>query len=668
MKKSFIGLVVMIFLLGGLPLKEVLASEEVIFIGNPEVSEEVMQRNALAPILEENLFESKTDSEREALPESEQEVINSIEAYIQENTTNQTRNFGPVLNKLIAGLAFEIAFKRENTVINITNFFGLTTTKKQSVWFDGLTNKSDRYMTVFDEPTNQNVELHAYYVDNQSNKTAVVHHGYRSQGMNIMDEAEFLSSLGYNVLIPDARSHGASQGSYITFGAYEKNDLNLWLDDELAKKPNQEFILLGVSMGAATVMMSQEIPHKNVKAIIEDCGYYSMEQQARDVMRLLTSRLQYIPLVNQIDWYECEDELIVSLNDNFIKPQIKVDLTSISPLEAVKKSGLPKLFIHGSADWFIPPVAKTKLYNASLGYKEQLEVVGSGHAENLQVGGDLYKNKVSSFLNTVDSMVTKAPFVAETVNLLVNPLLAPNDTLIGINSWNTSGNSRDFSEAVYKNGEYIVFKNSTENLSTITPTNNKIRFYNKWENSAGYIGQDIETIKDEEYELSFNVQNPNPLEFSEQVIRYGFNSKLQTEEVLTQQPIQKKVNLKAENNGNIKVILGAEMSFYNLFGRKYTRMDFSNIALVNTDSTPPTRAELTSVITNFDGTVISGRGEANTAIKVLGENDEVIIEVMTNEKGFFEVSIPKQMTGTVLHLINQDVKGNQSASTALVSY
>ncbi|PLS37090.1 hypothetical protein CYV26_00475 [Carnobacterium maltaromaticum] len=140
-------------------------------------------------------------------------------------------------------------------------------------------------------------------------------------------------------------------------------------------------------MGAATVMMSQEIPHKNVNAVIEDCGYYSMEQQARDVMRLLTSRLQYIPKVNQIDWYSCEDSLLASLNDEFIKPQLKVDLKSISPLEAVKKSGLPKLFIHGTSDWFIPPVAKKELYNASLGYKEELDIIDSGHAENLQVGG-----------------------------------------------------------------------------------------------------------------------------------------------------------------------------------------------------------------------------------------------------------------------------------------
>ncbi|WP_145988694.1 hypothetical protein [Carnobacterium maltaromaticum] len=214
-----------------MPIKDVFASEEVIFIGKPKIVEEIAQKNLNVPIFEDDVFDSKTKAEREALPEIEQEILDNLEDYINENTTNQTRNFGPSLNKLIASLAFEVAFKRENSVINVTNFLGLTTTKKQSKWFDGLMNKSDRYLTVFDVPTNKNVELHAYYVDNQSNKTDVIHHGYRSQGMNIMDEAEFLSDLGYNILIPDARSHGSSQGSYITFGAYEKNDLNLWLDD-----------------------------------------------------------------------------------------------------------------------------------------------------------------------------------------------------------------------------------------------------------------------------------------------------------------------------------------------------------------------------------------------------------------------------------------------------
>ncbi|PLS37089.1 hypothetical protein CYV26_00480 [Carnobacterium maltaromaticum] len=265
-------------------------------------------------------------------------------------------------------------------------------------------------------------------------------------------------------------------------------------------------------------------------------------------------------------------------------------------------------------------------------------------------------------------MVAKMPTLAETPNLLANPLLAPNDSLIGINSWKTSGNSRDFSMGVYRNNEYVVTKNSKENLTTIKPSNNKISFYNKWENSAGYIGQDVPITKNEEYELRFNVQNPNPTEYSKQEIKYGFDSKLKVEKVLTSKPIQKNSKFKAVDNGNIKVILGAEMTFYNLFGRTSTNMDFSNLTLVNTDSTPPNRPELTSVTTNFNGTIISGIGEPNTTIKVLNENEELVVEVVTNENGFFDITVLEQITGTVLHLINQDIKGNKSGSTVLVSY
>lgn len=179
----------------------------------------------------------------------------------------------------------------------------------------------------------------------------------------------------------------------------KKNDVNGWLEQEAAIKPNQEFVLLGVSMGAATVMMSQDTinPNLNVKAIIEDCGYFSIEEQAHDVMHMVTKYLQYIPLVNMVDWYAFENRLVDSLNDNYVKPKLKIDLYDISPLNSVENSTVPKLFIHGTKDTFIPPKAKTVLYGAAAGYKEQLDVVGAGHAENLEVSGQTYIAKVTVF-------------------------------------------------------------------------------------------------------------------------------------------------------------------------------------------------------------------------------------------------------------------------------
>lgn len=386
-----------------LAVEEVNASEK-----NPPISS--FQAND--SLSSQETFEAKTKAEREQLPQSEQEVINDIESYLQKNANPRARNFEAILHKLVAKLVFDITVNRENTVIDTAEFFGLLGGSKTNAWFENVSGKSDRYLSVYDAPTRSNVTLHAFYVDNQSDKTAIVQHGYRSNALNLMEEAEMLYNQGYNVLIPDARSHGRSGGRYITFGAYEKNDINAWIEQELANKPEQKIVLLGVSMGAAIVMMSQETPHPNVQALIEDCGYYSIEQQARDVARLIIEKLQYIPLVQSIDWYAHEDKIINSLNHNYVKPILKIDLFSISPLQAVAKSPLPKLFIHGTADWFIRPVAMEKLYAASSGYKEKFYVSGAGHAENITVGGILYRNRVTAFLATVEKMYAAEPAIA----------------------------------------------------------------------------------------------------------------------------------------------------------------------------------------------------------------------------------------------------------------
>lgn len=611
-------------------------------------------------------FVAKTESERQQLPKEEQEMVDTIEKYLTDNANLNSRNFGPAINKLIASLVFDVTVRRDNTIIDAAKLFGLIGGSEKSAWFDQVSGKSERYLTVYDEPTGTNTKLHAYYVDNQSDKTAVVQHGYRSNAMNLMREAELLYNLGYNVIIPDARSHGQSEGAYISFGAYERNDINAWIDQELETKPNQKIVLLGVSMGAATVMMSQETPHPNVQAVIEDCGYYSMEQQARDVARIVTSKLQYIPIVNTIDWYNCETQIIDSLNDHYVKPILKIDLYDISPLNAVSKSNTPKLFIHGTADWFIPPVAKDKLYTASLGYKEQLDVLGSGHAENITVGGDVYKNKVVSFLNTVSQMNSLRPELAETKNLLLNTEFKRNQTETSFDSWKLSNNGIDFSNRWESNPyEFVMKRSRNDILSAISVDSNGVKFYKKWEKSAGYVGQEVALTKGQTYELSFDSWNPNPTEYSEQVINYGFGQTAKREKQTAKKKVTKKMAYTPTKDGVENIYFGSEMTMYNLLGRTNTAMYFSNIKLIDTDMTTPEKIKISSVESSTDGTSINGQGEIGSKVIAMTPSRESVVEALTDASGNFVLSIPKQEPGSILHLVNQDVKGNTSESIVL---
>ena len=121
--------------------------------------------------------------------------------------------------------------------------------------------------------------LHGYEIAGQeeNKKWTIVIHGYMSEGKQMIDSSKHFLDMGYNVLIVDLRGHGKSEGDYIGMGWHDRLDIIKWIEYLIKKQPNCEIVLYGVSMGAATVMMTtgEELPG-NVKCAIEDCGYTSV--------------------------------------------------------------------------------------------------------------------------------------------------------------------------------------------------------------------------------------------------------------------------------------------------------------------------------------------------------------------------------------------------------
>lgn len=175
-----------------------------------------------------------------------------------------------------------------------------------------------------------------YMQDEQSNKWAIVLHGYRSNPDSVIGLGMHFSEEGYNVLIPNMRACGESDGEYIGMGWLDKDDLKCWINLIIEQNENAEIVLHGSSMGAATVLMtSGDLLPSNVKAIIEDSGYTSVwdifasEAKAR-------FNLPAFPILNMF-------ELIANI-------RAKYDIKEASALEQVKKANVPILFIHGDAD------------------------------------------------------------------------------------------------------------------------------------------------------------------------------------------------------------------------------------------------------------------------------------------------------------------------------
>lgn len=130
----------------------------------------------------------------------------------------------------------------------------------------------DLYMTSRD-----GLKLHNYLIKKpNSNKWVITVHGYTSQGKLTSYYAKNFSDMGYNVIIPDLRGHGTSEGDYIGMGWDERLDIIDLINYIIKEDKEAEIVLYGISMGAATVLNTsgEELP-ENVKAVVADCGYTS---------------------------------------------------------------------------------------------------------------------------------------------------------------------------------------------------------------------------------------------------------------------------------------------------------------------------------------------------------------------------------------------------------
>ena len=247
-------------------------------------------------------------------------------------------------------------------------------------WLEEKSNYSDKYIESYDK-----LQLHSYVVTQNSNKWAIVVHGYGGSGKLMSDKSKYFYDMGYNVLIPDLRGHGKSEGDYIGMGWKDRLDIISWINFIIKENPNAEIVLHGTSMGAATVLMTsgENLP-SNVKAIVADCAYTSAWDE-----------FSY-----QLETYlKVPSSYILNVTNMVTKLKAGYSLKEASALESVKKATVPILFIHGDKDKFVPYSMMDKLYDATNSPKEKLTIEGGEHANSDLVSPFLYWLTVEDFLN-----------------------------------------------------------------------------------------------------------------------------------------------------------------------------------------------------------------------------------------------------------------------------
>lgn len=331
-----------------------------------------------------------------------------------------------IIKHLIATyLLYDIAFSKNSVLMSMLGGTDDGTTPTENTGF--YTNTKQLHQTVLNKQDGKMMDVYAYYVDQGSDKTVMIHGGFRGNWNNgiVTEEYNDFYKAGYNLLFVDSRATGNSGGDYVTYGQYESDDVLYWINQEVRERPSQKILLYGGSMGAATMMsvLAKDIP-VNVKGIIENCGFASIDEQLRFTYSQTVVPALPPAIKNQLDIIgdqEHEDLFMGLFKQYYFDQEMHLDPTAALPTIGMSGS-LPKLIIHGTADDVVPVSNAQKLYELAGGYKDLLLVEGAGHGKAQEVDHAAYTKHVTDFLKVVFHDQINVKYVDENNKSLLKDL------------------------------------------------------------------------------------------------------------------------------------------------------------------------------------------------------------------------------------------------------
>lgn len=214
-----------------------------------------------------------------------------------------------------------------------------------------------------------------YNIEN-TDTTVILCHGYRGkrQDMNIF--VPFFKQLNIACLLPDARSHGESEGTWINFG-FNGEDLRCWIK----KLKHKKIILLGVSMGASTVLNAYPYEDDSrVKCIIVDSPFSSLKEEL-----LFLLNHSYILNLGFLFFLN----LLNVQHNNF-------NIYLNNPID--KNPNIPICILHGTRDEVIPVTQSINIFNKLKNNTKFINLYNGSHGSGIISDENNYKKLITNFL------------------------------------------------------------------------------------------------------------------------------------------------------------------------------------------------------------------------------------------------------------------------------
>ena len=256
--------------------------------------------------------------------------------------------------------------------------------------------------------------LYARYYPGEKD-TVIIMHGLLSSMGEFFDYPEKINSYGYNVIIFDFSGHGKSEG----IRGYESMDKNLEdlrkiLRFAKEKNPNKKIILLGHSLGAATVIYAMARNMGDVGIAIAPPSSIREEMKTGEKILLpliyfigrlyekISKKRFYIKYrVNYRILYKNEDTAKKARDVGFLGDRIWIGsykpLMEIDALSEAKKVSKPCLIVVPTDDKVVNPEHGKMIYENLKGKKELYLAKGYNHSVMGEDSGEILQ-KILEFI------------------------------------------------------------------------------------------------------------------------------------------------------------------------------------------------------------------------------------------------------------------------------
>jgi dipeptidyl aminopeptidase/acylaminoacyl peptidase len=230
--------------------------------------------------------------------------------------------------------------------------------------------------------------LHGWWFEaGRDRPTVIALHGVSKNRTDMMRFAIALGAAGINVLLFDGRGHGKSEGRFVTYGFYEKRDVEAAIDFVVLQKgvSDMRVGLAGISMGAA-ITLQVAAANRRVRAIWTDSPFASLARVSMDRLRSWT-RMPDASL-RPVMWVAMK---VAERRGRF-------EVRAVDPLALAHHISCPVYLVHGDKDAIIGVDHSVSIFDALASSDKQLWVIpGVAHGRGFRWQTPEYAERLVGF-------------------------------------------------------------------------------------------------------------------------------------------------------------------------------------------------------------------------------------------------------------------------------